>query len=103
MKDIQIEWMSDEQNPVAWMMINNTFDMSPSLHWTLQKWHASWKPIPLYIHPAPDVVKQLVEAAEAALDLKIISIWAENGSTEKDFDDIAKLASETIKHGDMLL
>jgi hypothetical protein len=35
--------------------------------------------------------------------LKIISIWAENGRTEKDFDDIAKLASETIKHGGMLL
>ena len=29
--------------------------------------------------------------------LKVISIWAKNGSTEKDFDDIEKLADETIE------
>ena len=29
--------------------------------------------------------------------LKVIAIWAENGSTEKDFDDIARLADETLE------
>lgn len=29
--------------------------------------------------------------------LKVISIWAKNGSTEKDFDDIEKLANETLE------
>ena len=29
--------------------------------------------------------------------LKVIAIWAENGTTEKDFDDIARLANETVE------
>ena len=29
--------------------------------------------------------------------LKVISIWAENGSAEKDFYDIARLANETLE------
>lgn len=37
------------------------------------------------------VMEQLIMA------LKVISIWAKNGSTEKDFDDIEKLADETIE------
>ena len=41
---------------------------------------------------------RLIAAAPDLLQaLKIISIWAENGSTEKDFDDIAKLANETLE------
>lgn len=39
----------------------------------------------------PQTQNELVQA------LKIISIWAKNGRTEKDFDDIAKLANETIE------
>ena len=47
---------------------------------------------------------RLIAAAPDLLQaLKIISIWAKNGSTEKDFDDIARLADETIKHGGKLL
>lgn len=29
--------------------------------------------------------------------LKVIAIWAKNGSTEKDFDDIEKLANKTLE------
>lgn len=29
--------------------------------------------------------------------VKVISIWAKNGSTEKDFDDIEKLANKTLE------
>lgn len=29
--------------------------------------------------------------------LKVIAIWAENGSAEKDFDDIARLANKTLE------
>lgn len=29
--------------------------------------------------------------------LKVISIWAENGSTEKDFYDIARLANKMLE------
>ena len=41
----------------------------------------------LLIAAAPDLLQAL----------KIISIWAKNGSTEKDFDDIAKLANEALE------
>lgn len=29
--------------------------------------------------------------------LKVIATWAKNGSTEKDFDDIEKLANKTLE------
>lgn len=29
--------------------------------------------------------------------LKVIAIWAENGSNEKDFYDIARLANKTLE------
>ena len=31
------------------------------------------------------------------LALKVIAIWAENGSAEKDFYDIARLANKTLE------
>jgi len=88
--------MSDEQKPVAW--VQNLTDAQPRAVTDLRYCSVvecergeHLKYTPLYTHPAPDVVKQLVGA------LKIISIWAKNGSTEKDFDDIAKLANETLE------
>ena len=89
--------MNNEQKPVAWMMINNTFDMSPSLHWTLQKWDASWKPIPLYIHPAPDVVKQLVEALEQLMSIVTIHSRATSNSFAWAEMDEAKEALAAAK------
>jgi hypothetical protein len=72
--------MSDEQNPVAWLNKDGVI-VGHDEGGTAK---------PLYLHTAPAVVKQLVGA------LKIISIWAKNGSTEKDFDDIVKIADKAI-------
>lgn len=39
--------------------------------------------------------KKLIE--QLIMALKVIAIWAENGSTEKDFYDIARLANKTLE------
>lgn len=73
--------MSDEQNPVAWMVRDGVVDyqlvkrkeQADHLVAELQKRHdlsgalAAFNAVALYAHPAPDVTKQLVEALDDLL------------------------------------
>ena len=44
--------MSAEQEPVAWMMVNEEHGHKPTLHWKPQEdWHITWKAVPLYTAP----------------------------------------------------
>lgn len=41
-----------EQKPVAYMMVNRSHGLQPSLHWEPQKdWHSTWECVPLYTAP----------------------------------------------------
>lgn len=41
-----------EQEPVAWMMVNKTHSLGPSLHWDPRTdWHITWEAVPLYTNP----------------------------------------------------
>lgn len=41
-----------EQEPVAWMMVNEEHGHKPTLHWKPQEdWHITWKVVPLYAAP----------------------------------------------------
>jgi hypothetical protein len=41
------------REPVAYMMINKTHQLAPSLHFAPPEWHPSWEAIPLYAAPQP--------------------------------------------------
>lgn len=80
--------MNEEQKPVAWMSINKErleFSRADTVYGS----HT----IPLYTHPAPDVVAQLVEALE-----KITQVDAGSPvKTYQEMEDIAKAALEAAK------
>jgi hypothetical protein len=81
--------MSDEQNPVAWMVRDGVVDyqlvkrkeQADHLVAELQKRHdlsgalAAFNAVALYTHHNPAVVKQLVEAAESALEAMQSVAW----------------------------
>ena len=46
------ENVKPEQEPVAWMMVNEEHGHKPTLHWKPQEdWHITWKAVPLYATP----------------------------------------------------
>ena len=56
------------QEPVAWMMVNKTHNLGPSLHWKPQTdWHITWESVPLYTHPPRRKTEQEPVALEKLL------------------------------------
>lgn len=60
--------MSAEQEPVAWMMVNEEHGHKPTLHWKPQEdWNITWKAVPLYA--TPPARKPLTDEEINALEL----------------------------------
>ena len=60
------ENVKPEQEPVAWMMVNEEHGHKPTLHWKPQEdWHITWKAVPLYT--APPARKPLTDTEIDAL------------------------------------
>ena len=57
-----------EQEPVAWMMVNKTHNLGPSLHWKPQTdWHITWEAVPLYTHQPRREWQGLTDTERAAV------------------------------------
>lgn len=87
---IEAELRGDAE-PVAYMMVNKTHtELTPSLHWKPQQgWHITWEATPLYAHPTPAVVEQLVEALE-----KITQV--NSGSPVKTYQEMECIARAAL-------
>ena len=89
--------MSDEQKPVAYINVQTrTLEWAKPMRWETPT-IATLEPVPLYAHPAPAVVAQLVEALEQLMSIVTIHSRATSNSFAWAEMDEAKEALAAAK------